>query len=116
MLPQRMAMTQQGHACPVQPPTRDGLPRGSQSGHRSRSNNLLRSFPLGSAAWTSCPVLDSWVEWTHDGYIAQAWVGPQAEGVERGDCSPEGEKREPGVNSGSQVLLSEILPLLLPSP
>lgn len=43
-------------------------------------------------------------------------MGPQAEGAERGDCSPEGEKRDPGVNSSSKVLLSEILPLLPPSP
>lgn len=105
-------MEQQDPACPIRPPAQDGLPRGSQSGHRSRSNNLLRSSPLGSAAWTSCPVLDSWVEWTHDGHIAQAWMGPQAEGAERGYCSPEGEKREPGVNSGSKALPSEILPLL----
>lgn len=109
-------MKQEGQACPIRPPAQDGLPHGSQSGRRSRSNNLWRSSPLGSAAWTSCPVLGSWVEWTRDGHIAQAWVGWRAGGAAGGHCSPEGERTGPHVSSGIQALSSEVSRLLLSPP
>lgn len=88
-------------ACPGSPSCphlhrQNALPHGSQSGHRSRSNNLSRSSPPGLAAWTVCPCQGSWAGWTHDGRRAQVWAGPRAEGAEPGDCSPARKKRTQG--------------------